>query len=198
MMDPMFPSLVNGDSTVVGWDVMGNPIMGAHLRGLPHHKANPAQARQLLGLHQPHWRAAPMAAPGVSMPHEMRKVLPLKAESGGGVFAAVTDRIRYSARPQKAFNGERLLIDYVKTGANALATRIRASQFAVGTTSQLVELGDISLEHYTSQSLDMNIKMDPVEPGGLILIDVYLSGPAFVPGTDSINLVIEILGRSMG
>jgi len=185
-----------------GADVMGMTVVGYDVDGaaLMKRAAHPAQARQLLGLHQPHWRGMPGGAPGLNLPTENRKFLPLEPDTQGGIFTAVTDRIRFRARPQLAFLGERLFIDPVKIGTAALATRVRASTFAVGTTSQLVELGNIGLDKFNSQALDVNMKMDRVEPGGLIILDIFLVGPAFTPGTDSINLSggVEILGRSIG
>jgi hypothetical protein len=180
---------VEGDE-VVGYDVMGAPVLRSALR---RGGVRPRPVRAALGV--------PMQAPGMPSPQLNRKLLPFRAETQGGIFTAVTDRIRYSARPQKTFQGERIVVDAFRAGAAATATRIRCSQFLVGTIPQMAQVSDFSMEMFDitrAGSLDMNIKMDPAKNGDDIFFDIFLVGVPFVPGTDSINLSISIIGQTIG
>lgn len=189
MMNPMLPPVVHGSY------VMGD----GYVMGAAPHLAHPAhRVVHAPPMHVPAWRAGAMAAPGLSMPKEHRKILPVAPMSQDGIFAAVTDRISFQARPQKAFLGERPVFDIKKVGSNAEATSVRCSLFSVGTEPQQVELGEFSVEDLTGSALDLNMAMNQAEPGMLIRWDLFLVGPAFTPGTDSIAVALKIYGRSIG
>lgn len=203
MMNPVMPPVVMGSGVGyvmgpggVGY-VMGAPALPAHGH---HHGHHGHHAVHMPAVHLPPWlqNGGGMAAPGMPFPQENRKILPLTPQTQNGVFAAVTDRISYQARPQKRFLGERPLVTVVKIGPNALASQVFCSLFAVGTDPQQVELGDFGVEDFTGNALDLNVKMDPCEPGVIIRMDLFLVGPAFTPGTDSVVVAVKALGRSIG
>jgi len=199
MMNPAIPGVV------MGGYVMGPEgyVMGAAppvLHAAPHHHVTHPQhnVAHLPAVHIPPWIARGMIAPGMPVPSENRKILPVAPLTQGGTFAAVTDRITYSARPQKRFLGERPVFTIVKIGDNAQASAVLCNLFAVGTNPQQVELGAFGVEDFTGNSLDMNLAMDQCEPGVEIRFDLSLVGPAFVDGEDSVFVSIKILGRSVG
>lgn len=202
MMNPVVSPVVMGPGGV-GYVMGGGYVMGApapHIAQLPAH--HPAQAHGAIAhlppVHLPPWLHQPMLAPGMPTPQENRKILPFAASNGTGIFAAVTDRISFIAQPQKRFLGERPVFTISKTGDNGKASSVLCSLFAVGTNPQSVELGDFGVEDFTGDSLDMNMKFDPCEPGVRIRFDLFLVGPAFTPGDDAVFVSIKALGRSLG
>ncbi len=200
MMNPVVSPVVMGPGGV-GYVMGGGYVMGAPMIHQPpaHHPvAHPHATAHMPPVHLPPWLQTPMIAPGMPRPQENRKILPFEPSNGTGIFAAVTDRITYIARPQKRFLGERPLVTVAKIGPVAAATAVMCSLFAVGTDPQQVELGSFGIEDFSGSALDLNIKMDPCEPGVNIRLDIFLIGGAFTPGTDSIFVGIKALGRSIG
>lgn len=187
-MDPIMPGTMVHGSVMGGYDVGAAPYArGVHGRGVALHA------------HVPGWRAQGMAAPGVPIPSEGRQILPLQASNTTGVFAAVTDRITFIARPQKAFLAERLVVNFAKVGANALGSLILCDgTFTIGTDPQLVQIAPFCLEPFTGGGLDLNLKLTQSEPGIEIELKTQLQGPAFVPGTDTVTLSMFLLGRQIG
>jgi hypothetical protein len=183
-----------------GGYVMGAPQIHQPHHALPHHGHHGHHAVHMPPVHLPPWlqHGGMMAAPGMPLPQENRKILPFDPSNGSGIFAAVTDRITYIAQPQKRFLGERPLVTIAKIGPVAALTAVMCSLFAVGTDPQQVELGSFGIEDFTGNALDLNIKMDPCEPGVKIRMDLFLIGGAFTPGTDSIFVSVKALGRSIG
>ncbi len=205
MMNPVVSPVVMG-ANGVGYVMGGGYVMGAPAHAphamVPHphhaHPAHPHAVAHLPPVHLPPWLQNPMLAPGMPTPQENRKILPFAPSNGSGIFAAVTDRISFIAQPQKRFLGERPVFTFAKIGAAAQATAVLCSLFAVGTDPQQVELGDFGVEDFTGSALDLNLKMDPCEPGVRIRFDLFLVGPAFTPGTDSLFVSVKALGRSLG
>lgn len=188
MMNPMLP----GPGIVGYGSVMGPP----HLQS-PHHSAHGHAVS--MHSHVPDWRARGMAAPGVPVPSEGRQILPLQPSNTTGTFAAITDRINYTARPQKAFLAERLVVNFAKVGASGLGSLILCDgTFTIGTDPQLVEIAPFCIEPFTGAGLDLNLLLTQAEPGIIIELRTQLQGPVFVPGTDSVTLSMFILGRQIG
>jgi len=131
-----------------------------------------------------------MKAPGVPSPGARR--LPLGFDSFTFVNAGVTS-FNFDADVQIPFKGRRLIIDVVRTGAAGIAVRVDDIQ--VGTRSQLAGQKRISASAFAANAFDVDLGMDPCQPGVKLLIVVSLSAG---PGVgDSIVVTPTIIGDAV-
>jgi hypothetical protein len=143
---------------------------------------------------RPVWR--PQVAPGVPYPNEGMQPLPLVPNTANGVFAAATQTITFTARPQVPFRAERLLVTVRRAGAATVnGVVLLASSFFVGRNNQLVQTGSFDIEQFSATAFGVRLLLDAAEPGIEIAMTVAAS-PAVV-GTDTLACALLILGRSI-
>ncbi len=183
---------IEGDDDVEGDEIVGlvkqNPRTGRRMivRARPKPKG---PALQLPA--KPGWRKRGIG-PGVSAPADDRLIVPLTPQTAGGLFAAAVNNIIYNGRPQKPFQGTRLLVKVVRTGASATGALL--GQMFAGSDLQQGALGRFDVESIGSATaFDTGISMTPVEPGVDINLDVLITpAPA---AADTVLLTMFLLGN---
>jgi hypothetical protein len=175
---------------VLGIDTMGD-LDGMSTVG---RRRRQKRARAAL-MAKPGWRAG-QVAPGVQLPREGLEPLPLVPDTNGGQFTAAVTAIRWSARPQRPFRGERLLVQVLRSGASAAALAVLGQGFFVGTALQQLQIGGLNLEFFAATAFGVRLDLMPAEPGIDITTLVNLSGA--LAGADFINVQMMLLGRSIG
>jgi hypothetical protein len=139
---------------------------------------------------KPNWRKRTIG-PGVSAPADDRLIVPLTAQVAGGSFAAAQNNIIFLGRPQKPFQGKRLLVKVVRTGTSATGALL--GQLFAGSDLQQGALGRFDIESIGSATaFDTGISMTPVEPGVDISLDVLIT-PA-PTSTDTVLVACFLLG----
>ena len=136
------------------------------------------------------WRKRAIG-PGVSAPADDRLIVPLTAQTAGGSFAATVNNIIFVGRPQKPFQGKRLLVKVVRTGTSSTGALL--GQLFAGSDLQQGALGRFDIESIGSATaFDTGISMTPVEPGVDINLDVLIT-PA-PTSTDTVLVACFLLG----
>jgi hypothetical protein len=176
---------------VLGIDTMGD-LDGMDTVGRRRRRAKRAAGRMMA---KPNWRQGQLA-PGVQMPREGLEPLPMVPDVNGGTFSAAVTNIRFNARPQRPFRGERLLVQVLRTGASAAGLAVLGQGFFVGTALQQLQIGAINLEFFAATAFGVRLDLIPAEPGIDISTLVNLSG--VLAGADIINVQMMLLGRSIG
>lgn len=177
---------------LLGIDTMGE-LDGMSTVGRRRRRHAHKHAMQLM--QKPSWRQGQLA-PGVQAPREGMEPLPLVPDLNGGTFTTAVTNIRFSARPQRPFRGERLLAQVLRTGTSAAGLAALAQGIFVGTALQQLQIGAINLEFFSTTAFGVRLDLLPAEPGIDISMLTNLSGA--LTGTDSINVQLMLLGRSIG
>ncbi len=139
---------------------------------------------------KPNWRKRAIG-PGVSAPADDRLIVPLSALTNGGTFSATVSNIIFQGRPQKPFQGKRLLVKVVRTGTSSTGALL--GQLFAGSDLQQGALGRFDIESIGSATaFDTGISMTPVEPGVDLNLDVLIT-PA-PTSTDTVLLACFLLG----
>lgn len=137
------------------------------------------------------WRKRQIG-PGVSVPTDDRLIVPLTAQSNGGSFTVTATNIIFTGRPQKPFQGTRLLTKVLRTGTSSTGTLL--GQLFAGSDLQQGALGRFDIESIgAATAFDTGISMTPVEPGVDINLDVLIT-PA-PTSTDTVLLAVFLLGN---
>jgi hypothetical protein len=127
----------------------------------------------------------------VNAPADDRLIVPLTAQTAGGSFATAVNNIIFVGRPQKPFQGKRLLVKVVRTGTSATGALL--GQLFAGSDLQQGALGRFDIESIGSATaFDTGISMTPVEPGVDINLDVLIT-PA-PTSTDTVLVACFLLG----
>lgn len=177
---------VDGDS-VVGI-VVRNPRTGR--KQMIRARTSAAKGPTITLPKKPDWRKRAMG-PGVNAPADDRLIVPLTAQTAGGLFAAAVNNIIFVGRPQKPFQGKRLLVKVVRTGTSSTGALL--GQLFAGADLQQGALGRFDVESIGSATaFDTGISMTPVEPGVDINLDVLIT-PA-PTSTDTVLLAMFLLG----
>ena len=173
---------VMGDDEVVGEEVVGDDVVGYSSRG-----------RMLRLPPRPTWRQGQIS-PGVWGPRQGLELLPLTPDAGGGVFSPTTTNINYTARPQRPFRGERLLASVRRT--NAAGITVLCGGIFIGTSPQLVELGNFDIEFFSPTAFGVRMSMTPADPGILVRLPCFTSStPA---AGDALAVTLVLLGHTIG
>lgn len=159
---------------------------GQGFQGMSHPGAFPGLPS---GVQAPPWMNG---AWGVNPPNEMLHVMPLVAQTNGGVFTAAITAVEFIARPQKPFRGERLITTVTRAGA-AGALPVSTGIF-VGVDLQQVESGDIPIETWLATAFGVRLAMVDALPGIEIRVPVIITGAA-ITSTDTVTVTITVLGR---
>jgi hypothetical protein len=141
------------------------------------------------GVHAPSWMNG---AWGVNPPNEMLHVMPLVADTNGGVFTSTVSAVEFIARPQKPFRGERLITTVTRAGA-AGALPVSTGIF-VGVDLQQVESGNIPIETWLATAFGVRLAMVDALPGIEIRVPVIIAGAA-ITSTDTVTVTVTVLGR---
>lgn len=184
-----------GDDDVMG-ELLGydDATVGAALRAA----RKPMGSRMLRLPPKAPWRQGQLA-PGVHTPGQGLIPLPLVPDAGTGVpnvgiFSATVGTINFSARPQKPYHAERLLVTVRRTGA--AATIILCTTMFVGTDLQTAEVGAFDVEQFGPTAFGVRLQLKPAEPG--ILIRLTCQAIPIPGGADLVNVAMQFLGRYIG
>ena len=180
---------------LLGIDTMGEDLDGMDTVGRRRRKALARRGGAMPVMAKPGWRQGQLA-PGVQAPREGLEPLPLIPDLNAGTFNSVTPNIRFTARPQRPFRGERLLAAVLRTGPTAAGIAAVTTGIFVGTAMQQLQLGSFNLEFFSPTAFGVRLDMIPAEPGIDIIIPVTLTGVLTAP--DIINVQLLLLGRSIG
>lgn len=143
---------------------------------------------------KPAWRRQ-VITPGVNAPSVGTIPLPLVPDAGGGTFTSALTFINFRARPQKPFQGQRLLAQVFRTGASASGLAAVTSGVFIGTDLQQGQIGQYNLEFFTPTAFGVSMVFQPAEAGIDIVVPVNLTG-ALAPG-DLLSVQLLILGETI-
>lgn len=189
---------------IIGYDVNGDAVIGSVMgdvdgdidgevdgdevgrRGRRH------RGRMLALPAKPSWRKGEVA-PGLHAPRDGLQILPLTADLNGGVFAPTVTNIVFSARPQKPFRGERLLV--TSAHSNATDGNPILGQLFIGNEPQMIEIADFPIEVFTPTAFGVRLTMSPAQPGILIQLRCHTLK---TPGVgETIAVFCQILGHAI-
>ena len=99
-----------------------------------------------------------------------------------------------SAKPQRGFRGERLVLDIRRVGPTAIASPVILSRFAIGDLNQLVGGGALPADIFAADAFGVRLMMDAAFPG--VNVDLTFTIPAALGVGDSIFVSGGIIGRT--
>lgn len=160
---------------------MGSLEMGAFRRGRRRGAGRSVNVRRLIP-----------QVPGVPMPGARLQPLGL----GATAFTAASGTIlALTARPQRPFLGQRLVVDITRTGATATGL-VTITRLDIGTANQLVSSGALSAAAFAATAFDVNLQLDPATPGIDITVQFAIS---VAPGAaDRVDISGTIFGTTVG
>jgi len=180
------------DGDVMGDDLDGD-VMGYSTVGA-------ARRRAVARLPaKPGWRHG-IATNGVNLPRPGLEPLPMVPNVANGQFDAtnVGAIITHSARPQRPFRGERLLVFVARVADAGVVPpgMVMTSGVFVGTQLQQLQIGEINLETYGPGAFGVRHAHSPAAPG----IDINIGTRLTVAptGTQKVQVSIQILGSTLG
>jgi hypothetical protein len=100
-----------------------------------------------------------------------------------------------TARPQRPFRGQRLIVDVARTGTTATGL-VTLTRVDVGTQNQLVSSGALSVTAFAATAFDANIQIDPATPG--IDMTLQFAITAAPTTTDRVDISATIFGTTVG
>lgn len=145
---------------------------------------------------KPMWRR--QLAPGVPAPGTGYEPLPLTSNVTPASFTATVFQQTFTARPQRPFHAVRLLatVRRFDAGGSVGGLIVQCDGIFIGTRLQQVERGSFDLEVYAATAFQVELNLEPAQPG--VLIELPLSLLGGVPaGADTINVSIQFLGHSV-
>jgi len=130
--------------------------------------------------------------PGVPMPGARLQPLGL----GSSAFTSVSGTIiALTARPQRPFKGQRLVVEITRTGATSTGL-VTITRLDVGTMNQLVSSGSLTAGAFAATAFDVNLQLDPATPGIDIVVQFAIS---VAPGVgDRVDFGGQIFGDTIG
>lgn len=191
------------DDEDVGYEEMGYEEMGASLAQLiGRARANAARGKLPRGIVRatPRRQVVNYAPPpiGSTAPagagRLAEKLIPLGL--GRFVFTnagAVTQNI-FSVVPQRDFQGERLVIDVVRSGAAGIGVGMTA--FTVGDIPQMPASASAPASMFRPESWGSAIDVSPCKGGLTIALTISLS--ALPAGADTVTVECGLFGRVVG
>jgi hypothetical protein len=179
------------DYETAGEELLGEDVLGYSTVGAA--RKMPRAMRTMRLPPKAPWRQTQLA-PGVQAPGGGLIPLPLTAETAGGVFAAATTTISFSARPQKPYRPERLLATVRRSGA--AGTIILCDTMFVGTDLQTAEVGSFDVEVFGPTAFGVRLCLKPCEPG--ILVRLSCRAAPAPGGADTVAVSLMFLGQYIG
>lgn len=191
-----------GDEDVLG-ELLGDDMLGAALNlQSPKPRLNLAALQKLARLKRaggllrlppkPAWRDE--VAPGVPVPGEGLWPLPMSPDTNNGVFTDTVSEITFTATPQLAFEGQRLLTTVSKS-SGATGVTVLGQPLTVGVMPQTVDIGTISLEAFVPGAFGVRLKLVQAQPGQLIRMLCQTSVALAVGETISVS--VTLLGATI-
>jgi len=115
---------------------------------------------------------------------------------GSSAFTAASGTvIALTARPQRPFKGQRLVVDITRTGASATGL-VTITRLDIGTANQLVSSGALIAAAFAATAFDVNLMLDPATPGIDITVQFAISvAPA---AADRVDFGGVIVGTAVG
>lgn len=139
----------------------------------------------------PSWFTKTSKIPGASGADQLMSPLGL----GAGTLSNVLNSVILTAKPQRPFRGERLLISLARS-SGASVVPVRVSEFKIGENSQLVGAGLLPAEAFDPAAFGVRLAMSASAPG----IDIVLrleTDQGAVPAGESISVTAAIIGRAL-
>ena len=99
-----------------------------------------------------------------------------------------------SAKPQRGFRGERVVLDIRRVGPTAIASPVILARFAVGDLNQLVGGGALPAEIFAADAFGVRLMLDAAFPG--VNVDLTFTIPAALAPGDQIFVSGGIIGRA--
>lgn len=178
----------------------GMPGYGHVPPQLAQHAQMPGMVPGPMGMMMPGGTPNPpwfQSALGVSPPMELMNVLPLTPETNSGVFSPTVTNIKYSARPQRPFRGERPVATPVKSAGVTTATTLVCQPIFVGVIPQAVEIGTTDIGEWAPTAFGVRLAMTDAAQGTLVSVQVSVAGTA-IPAGETITLsAITFYGRAL-
>lgn len=140
-------------------------------------------------------RSAPPIMPGIPGANSVSmQELPLGFGNQFFNSSSASTVLTFTARPQAAFRGRRLVGSFTRTGASATGL-LTVTSLLVGTSNQLIGTLGIPLDTFGAGAFGVDMVLVPAVPGIDITITVAVSA---LPGTtDRIDVGLAILGETI-
>lgn len=115
---------------------------------------------------------------------------------GATAFTAASGTIlTLTARPQRPFKGQRLILDITRTGASSTGL-VTVTRLDIGSDNQLISSGALSAGAFAATAFDANVSLDPATPGIDITVQMAIS---VAPGAaDRVDVSGTIFGTAVG
>lgn len=139
----------------------------------------------------PDWFTKTSKIPGASGADQLMSPLGL----GAGTLSNVINSVILTAKPQRPFRGERLLISLARS-VGAMVVPVRVSEFKIGENSQLVGAGLLPAEAFDPAAFGVRLAMSASAPGIDIVLRIETDVGA-VPAGESISVTAAIIGRAL-
>jgi hypothetical protein len=97
-----------------------------------------------------------------------------------------------TALPQRAFRGERLVVDVRRT-VNVQNVPVAITGMRVGEASQFVGSGAVPAETFTASAFGVRLGLTPAAPGIVIAVDFSAGAP--IPSGEEIRITAALIGR---
>lgn len=127
-------------------------------------------------------------------PVDGEAMYPLGLGTATFVASGPTDAVLY-AQPQRAFRGERLVLQIGKNGASAQPLIVLLTEFSVGDYRQFVGGGDVPASVFAADAFGVRLLLDGAAPGVLIRLGLRLTGGSLA-GTDTVTVSGALIGRA--
>lgn len=99
-----------------------------------------------------------------------------------------------TARPQRAFRGERLVLTSVRDGASTDGLLVTITDIKIGDVSQKVGGGALPANVFSNDAFGVRLMLDAAVPGVDITLSLTISGAP--TGTDFLTIAGAIIGRA--
>lgn len=100
-----------------------------------------------------------------------------------------------TAFPQRAFRGERLVLQISRNGASAAPILVLLTEFSVGDYRQFVGGGELPADVFAADAFGVRLMLDGAAPGVAIRIGLRITGGSLA-GTDTIVVSGALIGRA--
>lgn len=111
---------------------------------------------------------------------------------GAGTLSSVALVLLLTAKPQRPFRGERLVVD-IRRSAGAVNVNVRITDFKIGENSQLVGSNALPADTFSPLAEGVRLALTPATPG----VDIVLRfETTAVPVGETVDVSAAIIGRA--
>lgn len=115
---------------------------------------------------------------------------------GAVIFALASGALlSTTSRPQRPFQGKRLVVDIARTGTTSTGL-VSIGQLLIGSNNQFVSANPIGAAVFAPGAYDTNLELDAASVGNDVTIQFTISTTP--TGTDTVVVQPTILGESIG